>query len=136
MKYLLDTNTCIFVINRRPSAVRGRFEETAVGDIAISVVTLSELQYGVEKSVRREQNALALRKFLLPLVLLPFDADAAGQYGKVRVQLERRGTPIGSMDMMIAAHALARGLSLVTNNTSEFECVPGLALEDWTADGE
>ena len=134
MKYLLDTNTCIFVINHRPLAVRRRFEETAVGDIAVSAVTLSELRYGAEKSAKREQNVLALRKFLLPLVLLPFDAEAAEQYGRVRVQLEQSGTPIGSMDMMIAAHALSRDLTVVTNNISEFTCVPNLTLEDWSAE--
>jgi tRNA(fMet)-specific endonuclease VapC len=132
MRYLLDTNICIFLINRHPSVVHQRFEDVPVGEIAVSAVTVSELRYGVEKSTKREQNLHALRKFLLPLIVLPYDGTVSEQYGALRVHLERHGTLIGSMDMMIAAHALACGLVMVTNNTGEFRRVPGLRVEDWS----
>ncbi|MEK7271192.1 MAG: type II toxin-antitoxin system VapC family toxin [Planctomycetota bacterium] len=133
MRYLLDTNICIYLINRRPASIRERFERVAVGDIAISAVTASELRYGAEKSARREQNLQALGKFLLPLPVLPYDAAAVEHYGRIRARLERAGTPIGGMDLMIAAHALALGAVLVTHNVSEFRRVPDLSVEDWIA---
>ncbi len=133
MKYLLDTNICIFLIKRRPASVLQRFQEHPPADVAISSVTLAELRYGADKSSRAQQNHAALDAFLVPLSVADFDTRAADRYGKVRADLERRGTPIGPLDTMIAAHCLSLRLTLVTNNTSEFSRVPGLQIDDWTA---
>ena len=132
MKYLLDTNICVFVIRRKPATVLTRLEKYAADEVGISTVTLAELRYGADKSQRPAQNHAALDTFLIPLVTLDFDSAAAECYGKVRTELERRGTPIGPLDTVIAAHALCLGVPLVTNNTVEFSRVPGLQLEDWT----
>lgn len=132
MRYLLDTDTCIFIINFRPATVRRKLESQTIGDVAISTVTVSELAYGAAKSQHREKNRATLEKFLLPLEVLVYDAAAACSYGEIRAQLEKDGTPIGPMDLMIAAHALAAGLTVVTNNTKEFRRVPSLQVEDWT----
>ena len=132
MKYLLDTNICIFVINRRPESVRRRLQGLALGQVGISTVTVSELQYGVAKSAAVERNEAALGKFLLPLEVVSYDEIAARHYGRIRCFLEKQGTPIGAMDLMIAAHALALEVVLVTHNVREFQRVPGLQVEDWT----
>lgn len=130
---MLDTNMCIYLIRRHsPEALR-RFEGFEVGEVGVSVITVSELRYGVEKSARPEQNRGALERFLLPLEVMSFDLDATASYGRIRATLERRGTPIGPLDTLIAAHALSLDVTLVTNNTREFERVPGLQIEDWTA---
>lgn len=130
---MLDTNMCIYLIRRRsPEALR-RFEGFEVGEVGVSVITVSELRYGVEKSGRPEQNRGALEQFLLSLEVMSFDLDATASYGRIRATLEWRGTPIGPLDTLIAAHALSLGVTLVTNNTREFERVPGLQTEDWTA---
>lgn len=131
MLYLLDTDICIYLIKRRPPQVLRRFQTYALGAIGISSVTLAELHYGVAKSQFPERNRLALEAFTLPLEILPFDAAAAAAYGQVRAALERQGRPIGAMDLMIAAHALALKAVLVTNNTREFERVPALKVENW-----
>ena len=133
MRYLLDTNTCIFLINHKSEAVRRKMKTVAVGEVGVSSVTVSELEYGVAKSKARRKNRMALDQFLLPLEILQYDGTAARHYGVIRAELERKGTPIGSMDTMIAAHALSRDLIVVTNNTREFERVRGLRVEDWTA---
>lgn len=135
MKYLLDTNSCIFIIKSRPASVRQKLETLAVGDVGVSTVTISELEFGVAKSSRPDQNRIALEKFLLPLEILSYDRVAAARYGELRCHLEAAGTPIGSMDLMIAAHGLAAGLIVVTNNTREFSRVPGLSAEDWITVG-
>lgn len=132
MKLLLDTNICIYIIKQRPASVLNRFLEYQVGDIAVSSITLAELRFGVAKSVQREKNAKALDEFIIPLDVVPFDEQAALAYGEIRTTLEKAGTPIGSMDMLIAAHAVSLGISLVTNNTREFTRVPALTLVDWT----
>jgi len=131
MTYLLDASLCIYCIKHNPAAVRRRFESLSFGDMTISAITVAELEYGVAKSSARERNAQALEAFLLPLEVLPFDADAAAAYGLIRTGLERRGEIIGSMDMLIAAQALAAGLVVVTNNLREFERIPGLYCENW-----
>ncbi len=133
MKILLDTNICIYLIKQQPVAVLERFLEYEVGDIGISSITLSELRYGVAKSGHREKNAKALDEFIIPLEVVPFDEAAARAYGDVRADLEKAGTPIGAMDMLIAAHALSLDIPLVTNNTREFARIPSLMLIDWTA---
>ena len=132
MKLLLDTNICIYIIKQQPENVIKRFLEYQIGDIGISSITLSELRYGVAKSAHREKNAKALDEFIIPLEVVPYDEAASHAYGDIRATLEKAGTPIGSMDMLIAAHAVSLGIPLVTNNTREFLRVPSLTLLDWT----
>jgi len=131
MKLMLDTNICIFIIKRQPESVLKRFLDYQVGDIGISSITLSELRYGVAKSKHRAQNFKALDEFMIPLEILPFDEEAAQTYGDIRTSMEKAGTPLGAMDMLIAAHAVSQGLTLVTNNTREFSRVSNLTLVDW-----
>ena len=131
MIYLLDTNVCIHIINSRPPQVLARFRQEEIGAIAISSVSAAELAYGVIKS-GSERNQRALEMFLSPLDILPFDENAIWKYGLVRAGLEQIRQPIGSLDTMIAAHALSADATLVTNNTNEFARVPGLRLENWT----
>ena len=131
---LLDTNICIHVINARPPAVLQRFRQHRMGEIGVCSVVAAELAYGVAKS-GSTRNRQALEMFLAPLVILPFDEAAVWVYGDLRADLERKGTPIGSLDTMIAAHALSQQSMLVTNNTREFARVPGLALENWVQSG-
>lgn len=129
--WLLDTNICIYLIKGKPQRLLDRLREVDINTIAVSSITVADLQYGVAKSARPEQNALALAAFLAPLGVEPFDDAAAGAYGPVRAVLERAGTPIGSMDILIAAHALALGRTVVTNNVREFDRVVGLKVENW-----
>ena len=133
---LLDTNVCIHLIRRKPPEVLRRFEDYEVGEVGVSSVTAAELSYGAEKSALPEQNREALSRFLLPLEVLAFGAEAAASYGRVRAALERAGTPIGPLDTLIASHAVSLGVTLVTNNVREFSRVPGLEVEDWTREGE
>lgn len=130
LRFLLDTNICIYIINRRPEAVFEHFAGLQAGTVGISSITGGELHYGVSKS-GSARNRRALEKFLAPLDVLPFDDAAMREYGRVRTHLEKKGTPIGSLDMLIAAHALALDVVLVTNNLREFKRVPGLRLENW-----
>jgi tRNA(fMet)-specific endonuclease VapC len=131
MKYMLDTNICIYVIKHRPEQVIQRFLAHTPSDLCISSITYAELMHGVEKSQAPDRNRTALALFLSPLQILEFDALAAEAYGTIRADLELNGTPIGPMDMLIAAHAKSKNLVLVTNNTREFLRVKGLALENW-----
>jgi tRNA(fMet)-specific endonuclease VapC len=130
VQYLLDTNICIYVINRRPSVVLAQFLAHEDEGIAISSISAAELHFGVRKS-GSARNLRALENFLAPLMVLDFDLDAARVCGDLRAALERKGVPIGPYDTQIAAHALATGLTLVTNNEREFKRVPGLSLENW-----
>ena len=132
IRYLLDTDICIYLIKAKDPALKLKLYEKGIGCTAISAVTLAELAYGVEKSKKVEQNRLALGLFLAPFELLPFSAEAALVYGSLRQQLEERGEVIGGYDMLIAAHALAEGLILVTNNLGEFIRVDGLNVENWS----
>jgi len=127
---LLDSNICIHVINAKPPAVLERFRQHRMGEIGLCSVVAAELAYGVAKS-GSARNRQALEMFLAPLVILPFDEAALWAYGDLRAELERKGTPIGALDTMIAAHALSQQSTLITNNTREFARVPGLALENW-----
>ena len=129
--WLLDTNICIYVIRQKPLNMILRFQSLDVSEVGISSITLSELECGIAKSAKPAQNRVALTLFLAPLRIFPYDHRAAQQYGRIREELERSGTPIGPLDMLIAAHALALGSTLVTNNIREFERVPGLSLENW-----
>ena len=131
MKFMLDTNTCIYIIKRKPPDVIDRFKRTEISQIGISSITLSELIYGVSKSSKPEQNRMALTQFVAPLEILPYDDEAAQYYGDLRVHLEKRGTPIGALDMLIAAHALSIDCTLVTNNEKEFIRVPELKIVNW-----
>ena len=130
MKFLLDTDTCIYVINDRPKEVLRRFQEHDVGDIGVSSITAAELAFGVEKS-GSDRNRVALEAFFLSLDVAPFDAAAASAYGRIRADLERAGKPIGPLDLLIAAHAAALGVTLVTNNIREFGRVKGVSVVNW-----
>jgi tRNA(fMet)-specific endonuclease VapC len=132
MEYLLDTNICIYIIKKRPASVLKKFESLSPGDVAISSITLAELYYGIMKSSNPKKNQEALDKFLIPLEILYFDYPATIEYGKIRAGLEKKGTPIGALDTLIASHAKSLNLTLVTNNEKEFERIPDLKIENWT----
>lgn len=132
MKYMLDTNICIYIIKKRSENVIKRFKSYLIGDICISSITLAELMYGVHKSQHQQKNKMALEEFILPLDIMPFDEEVASHYGYIRAFLEKKGTPIGALDLMIAAHAQQLNSILVTNNKKEFIRVPKLKIEDWT----
>ncbi len=132
MKYLLDTNICIYIIKKKPAKVIEHFKIYRPGDIGISSISVSELNFGVEKSSKPEINKIALAEFLQPLIVIDYTKEDADSYGKIRTELEKKGTPIGSMDLLIAAQAISNGLILVTNNESEFRRVKGIKLENWT----
>ena len=132
MKYLLDTNICIYIIKNKPPVVRQRFKSLIIGDVGVSSITVAELQFGVQKSRYGSQNQAALNQFLAPLEIVPFDHETAVSYGHIRTLLESNGTPIGALDTLIAAHAYTLNCILVTNNESEFRRVLGLSVENWT----
>ena len=129
--YMLDTDICIYIIKRKPAGVIKRLMKSRISQIGISSITLSELEYGVEKSSKQEQNQVALAQFLAPMEILSYGDEAAQQYGRLRALLEKQGTPIGSLDMLIAAHALSIDCILVTNNEKEFGRVPNLKIDNW-----
>jgi tRNA(fMet)-specific endonuclease VapC len=129
--FLLDTNICIYLIRKRPAKVLERLMTCSPEVVAVSVVTYCELSFGVSKSQAKQRNREALELFLAPFQVLEFPAGAALAYGEIRAELGRKGTPIGAMDLMIAAHALSIGATLVSNNLREFRRVPGLAVENW-----
>ncbi|MGN0242508.1 MAG: type II toxin-antitoxin system VapC family toxin [Lachnospiraceae bacterium] len=131
MRYMLDTNICIYSIKHKPEQVFQRLQEHEPADICISSVTYAELVHGVEKSQAIEKNRLALALLLANIEILNFDANAAESYGKIRADLEKQGTPIGPLNMMIAGHAKSLNYTVVTNNTKEFNRVAGLKLENW-----
>lgn len=131
MKYLLDTNICIYIIKKHPHEVFAHFKGLHPGDVCISAITVSELQYGVAKSSKPTENQLALTTFLAPLQILDFPAAASISFGKIRAHIEQKGKPIGNYDLLIAAHALYLGITLVTNNVREFARIPGLHIENW-----
>lgn len=132
MNDLLDTNICIYSIKKRPQSVLDRFRLLAGGAVEISSITVAELMFGVHKSQHVRKNRQALQRFLLPLEVVPFSSEAAAGYGMIRAKLERDGRPIGPLDLLIAAHAVALKTTLVTNNLREFSRVEGLATENWT----
>ena len=131
MKYMLDTNICIYIIKEKPKKVISKFQTLDIGDVCISVITLAELQYGVEKNNYPERNRVALSGFLALIEILPFSEQASSEYGKIRANLERQGNIIGAYDLMIGAHALSEKLILVTNNINEFKRISQLSLENW-----
>ncbi len=131
MRFMLDTNICIYVIKKNPPQAAERVRALRPFEIGISSVTLAELEYGVAKSGRPEQNKEALTSFLAPLEIAPFDDFAAICYGEIRTHLEKSGLSIGAMDLMIASHARSLDVVLVSNNLREFQRVPGLKVENW-----
>ena len=131
-RYMLDTDTCSYIMRRSNKTVIKRLRAVPVAEVCISVITKSELLYGVKVSPRREQDATALRAFLPHVDVLEFPDAAATDYAEIRSDLKRRGQMIGANDLFIAAHARTLGLRLVTNNTAEFGRVKGLTLENWT----
>lgn len=133
MRYMLDTNILVYLLNARPHhrAVLERFRQEDPRDLVVSAITLAELRFGIEKSDRRQASRRALGPVLAALNVLAFDARAAERYGVLRARLEADGRPIGPLDTLIAAHAASLDLTLVTHNTSEFSRVGGLRVESW-----
>lgn len=131
MTYMLDTNICIYAMKNKPEHVLQRLKKELNSGVCISSITLAELEYGMKHSSNPAKNEQALLRFLIPLTVLPFGATAASEYGTIRTYLQNNGTPIGPLDTLIAAHARAENMILVTNNVREFERVPGLEVENW-----
>jgi tRNA(fMet)-specific endonuclease VapC len=129
--YMLDTNICSYILKQRPTEVLQKFEQVPKDKICISIVTYAELEYGVEKTFSKQMNQQIIEAFVDRLIVLPWDMDAAKHYAKIRSNLEKKGTPIGNMDLMIASHARSQKCTLVTNNVREFERVPDLKIENW-----
>lgn len=129
--FMLDTNICIYIIKKRPESILKKFKKYRNQNIYISVITLAELQYGVERSSSKKFNQKIINDFISHLFVVPWDKESALQYGKLRNTLNEKGTPVGNMDLMIASHALSQGFTLVTNNIKEFKRVPNLKYENW-----
>jgi tRNA(fMet)-specific endonuclease VapC len=134
-RFMLDTDTCSYVMKRSPASVIERLRKVPVADVCLSVVTRAELMYGVEVSPRRATDLEALAAFLRYVETVDFTSDAAIHYAEIRADLKRRGALIGANDLFIAAHARAMKLTLVTNNTKEFSRVQGLSIANWAARG-
>jgi len=131
MKYLIDTNICIYIMNNHPPEVLEKFKHVGVGEVGISSISVSELHYGACKSKKIEQNIKRLEEFLYPFEILTYDENASREYGKVRSQLEKKGQVIGPLDLLIAAHAISKKLTIITNNTREFKRIRSLRVENW-----
>lgn len=131
LKYMLDTNICIYISKKKPVSVLNRFEETSSGEIGMSIITYSELLYGAHKSQFHEQAIQKLNALTQFIPVLPLPNAIAEHYAKIRKLLEKKGTPIGSNDLLIAAHALSRDVILVTNNEKEFKRIAELKIENW-----
>jgi tRNA(fMet)-specific endonuclease VapC len=131
-RYMLDTDTCSYIMKRSSEPLLKKLQKTPVDDVCISVITKSELLYGVELSPRRPQDELALKAFLRYVALMPFDDAASSHYAKIRADLKKQGRMIGANDLFIAAHARSLDLVLITNNMREFRRIHGLAIENWT----
>ena len=131
IQYMLDTNICIYIIKQKPQKVFDYFNNLKVGQVCISAITFSEMQFGIANSSMPEKNQEALNQFLAPIDILDYPAEASPIYGELRAKLKACGKLIGSHDMLIAAHALCQSLVLVTNNTQEFSRVAGLQYENW-----
>jgi tRNA(fMet)-specific endonuclease VapC len=129
--FMLDTNICIYIIKKRPIGLLEKFNSIPKNSLCISVVTYAELEYGVERSSSKKLNQRIIMDFVSNLAVLSWDMDAARHYGKIRSSLEKKGTPIGNMDLMIAAHALSQKCTLVSNNLREFKRVKNLKYENW-----
>ena len=132
MNFMLDTNICIYAMKNKPEKVSMRMKEHNPDELFISTITLAELEQGVQKSIQKEKNAENLKNFLRTVRILSFDMSAAIEYGKICAYLQKNGTPIGPLDTLIAAHALSKNFTIVTNNVREFERVPELKIENWS----
>ena len=130
-KYLLDTNICIYLTKQQHPALTARFQTLAENEVAMSVITFGELQFGAQKSQQRKQVLATLEQLSLAIPVLAMSQTASQHYGEMRAHLQKQGAPIGNNDLWIAAHARAEGLILVTNNVREFERVPDLKIENW-----
>jgi tRNA(fMet)-specific endonuclease VapC len=135
LRYMLDTDICSYVMKRSHDVLLRRLQKVPVSDVCVSVVTKSELLYGVEVSPRRQQDETALNAFLNYVEVLDFPENASSHYAQIRAQLKKSGKMIGANDLFIAAHARSLGLTLVTHNTQEFRRVHRLTIEDWTLVG-
>jgi tRNA(fMet)-specific endonuclease VapC len=131
VKYLLDTNTCIYIINKKPPTAVNHIRSKQPDEVSVSTITIAELEYGVYRGKHVDQNRIALLEFLVPFAILDFNHSAAAVYGSIRASLDRKGTPIGPMDLLLAAQAMSQQLILVTNNEREFRRVAGLQIENW-----
>lgn len=131
MHYMLDTNICSYVLRDRPPSVRKRFEKAGTGNLAISTVVLAELYFGAARHPKGDAIRREIDDFASRITILPWDENAADHYGDIRAMLEKKGTPIGAMDMMIAAHARSIGAVLVSNDVSHFDKVRGLRIANW-----
>lgn len=129
--YMLDTNMCIYIIKKRPIGLLEKFNSIPQNRLCISVVTYAELQYGIERSSSKKMNQKIIDDFVSHLAVLSWEMEAARQYGKIRSDLEKDGTPIGNMDLLIAAHALSKKCTIVSNNLKEFNRVKNLKCENW-----
>jgi tRNA(fMet)-specific endonuclease VapC len=129
--WMLDTNICIYIIKRKPQSVYERLQSISMDLISISAITLAELQYGVTKSAAQEKNQRVLDQFITHVDVKSWGTEAVSHYGEIRTLLERQGTTIGNMDLMIAAHARSLNTTLVTHNSREFQRVPNLKWKDW-----
>jgi tRNA(fMet)-specific endonuclease VapC len=129
--YMLDTNMCIYIIKKRPISLLEKFNSIPKNSLCISVVTYAELQYGIERSSSKQMNQTIINDFVSHLMVYSWDMEAARQYGKIRSDLEKDGTPIGNMDLLIAAHALSQKCTIVSNNLKEFQRVKNLKCENW-----
>ena len=130
-RYLLDTNICIYIANGRPAAVRDRFDSHTLPELAMSIITLGELRFGAEKSPSRERALATITQLAQMVQTHALPLAAADHYGRIRATLQKQGLTIGNNDLWLAAHALAEGWVVVTNNTREFDRVPGLQVENW-----
>jgi len=131
VKYLLDTNICIYLIKQKPLSVLEKLRSNDIKDLALSSITVAELEYGVMKSQNKEQNMDALHRFMIPYEIVDFTSKSAVKYGEIRTYLEKKGQIIGPMDLLIASIAMVENMILVTNNTKEFKRIPNLKLENW-----
>jgi tRNA(fMet)-specific endonuclease VapC len=131
MRYLLDTNICIYLIKKHPPEVLVKFQQVQLKQLHIPSIAVFELYYGIEKNNSQQRNLSALERFLEPLTIVDFTLEAAKKAAKIRSHLEKQGTPIGVYDLQIAAIALSHNMTLLTNNTREFERVKGLKFENW-----
>jgi tRNA(fMet)-specific endonuclease VapC len=132
MKYMLDTDVCIYLIKKQPSSLLEKLHTYRMGDIGISATTVAELRFGASKSQRRKQNHEALNLFFAPFELAAFGDHDAAAYGEIRAHLEKTGNPTGPLDVLIAGHAMSLNATLVTNNIREFKKVKGLKVEKWS----
>jgi len=131
IRYLLDTDICIYLIKKHPPEVLARFQQTQLKQLHISTITVFELYFGIEKNNSQQRNLVALENFISPLMLVDFSVESAKKAAKIRSILQKQGKPIGAYDLQIAAIAVAENMTLLTHNVREFERVKGLKLENW-----